>query len=213
MSKMKLEYSHEEIPIEVVRKNNKNTYIRVKDNKVIITTNYFATNKYLERLITENYHSIVKMIETDRKRNKDKDKFKLFGKYYEIIYDNKIEKVEICNNIIYAKDEKKLIKWLDNLIKTTFQDHLLDCYHLFEEHIPNPILRIRCMKTRWGVCNVKTHYITLNKELYRYEIDCLDYVCIHEIAHFIEGNHSKKFWNIVSKYCPNYKEIRKKLRG
>lgn len=213
MSKMKLEYSHEEFPIEVVIKNNKNTYIRVKDNKIIITTNYFATNKYLEKLIHENYRSIVKMIETDRNRNKDKDKFKLFGKYYEIIYDNKIEKIEICNNIIYAKDEKTWIKWLDNFIKATFLDHLLNCYHLFEEPVPKPILRIRSMKTRWGVCNVKTHYITLNKELYRYEKDCLDYVCIHEIAHFIEGNHSKNFWNIVSKYCPNYKEIRKKLRG
>ena len=39
-----------------------------------------------------------------------------------------------------------------------------------------------------------------------------DYVIIHEMAHFYEGNHSKKFWNIVSLACPNYKEARKELR-
>ena len=68
------------------------------------------------------------------------------------------------------------------------------------------------MKTRWGVCNTKTHIITLNKELYKYDIDCLDYVCIHELSHLIHPNHSKNFWQVVNKYCCNYKEIRKKLR-
>ena len=68
------------------------------------------------------------------------------------------------------------------------------------------------MTTRWGVCNTKTYVITLNKELYNYDIECLDYVCIHELSHLVYPNHSSDFWNVVSEYCPNYKEIRKKLR-
>ena len=67
------------------------------------------------------------------------------------------------------------------------------------------------MKTRWGVCNIKNHNVTLNSELYKYDIECLDYVIVHELSHFIEANHSKEFWNQVAKYYPNYKEIRKKL--
>mgnify|MGYP003300122201 FL=1 len=85
-------------------------------------------------------------------------------------------------------------------------------YDSFEESMPIPSLKIRRMKTRWGVCNTKKHSITLNLELYRYDLECLDYVVIHELSHLIEGNHSKKFWSIVEKYCPNYKEIKKKLK-
>ena len=84
---------------------------------------------------------------------------------------------------------------------------------MFEESILLPNLKIRKMKTRWGVCNIKTNNITLNFYLSRYNIECLDYVIIHELAHLLEANHSKKFWNIVSKYCSNYKDIRKKLRS
>ena len=209
---MKVNYNNKEYCVEVVRKNNKNTYMRVKDSKIVITTSYFATNRYLEKLLKDNYDSITKMIDKDRERNKDQDKFILFGKYYEIIYDDNIKKIEINNDIIYAKDEKVFNRWLDNYIKMSFTNHLLYCYELYEEKIPKPTLKIRSMKTRWGVCNIKTYSITLNKELYRYNIECLDYVCVHELAHLIEPNHSKNFWQVVSKYCPNYKEIRKKLR-
>ena len=69
------------------------------------------------------------------------------------------------------------------------------------------------MKSRWGVCNTRSHVITLNKELFGYDIDCLDYVCVHELAHLVYPNHSKYFWMVVEEYCPNYKEIRKKLRN
>ena len=35
---------------------------------------------------------------------------------------------------------------------------------------------------------------------------------IHELSHLLYPNHSKDFWRIVEKYCPNYKKLRKQLR-
>ena len=49
-----------EYPIEIIRKNNKNTYIRVKDNKVIVTTNYLVSNQKIEELINNNKEFINK---------------------------------------------------------------------------------------------------------------------------------------------------------
>jgi len=43
-----------EYPIEIIRKKNKNTYLRVKDNKIVITTNYFVSTRKLGELITNN---------------------------------------------------------------------------------------------------------------------------------------------------------------
>ena len=79
-------------------------------------------------------------------------------------------------------------------------------------NLPEFRLKTRTMKTRWGVCNRKSMTITLNTELVRKDISLIDYVIIHEMAHFYEGNHSKAFWDIVKKACPNYEERRKELR-
>ena len=68
------------------------------------------------------------------------------------------------------------------------------------------------MKTRWGVCNKRDTSITLNANLMKEKIECLDYVIVHELSHFVHFNHSKEFWNTVEKYCPYYKKIRKSLK-
>ena len=68
------------------------------------------------------------------------------------------------------------------------------------------------MTTRWGVCNIKNHNVTLNYNLSKYDIKCLDYVIVHELSHFIHHNHSKEFWSLVEKYYPKYKECKKMLK-
>ena len=105
-----------------------------------------------------------------------------------------------------------LEKYLDNKIKEVFSEHLKYYYDNYLEDIPKPNLKIRKMSTRWGVCNLRNKNVTLNYYLYKYDIECLDYVIVHELSHFIYPDHSKLFWNQVSKYCKNYKELRKKLK-
>jgi len=209
---MELNYKNKNYEINIIKKNNKHTYIRVTNGKIIITTNYFASKRYINNLIKESYSDITKMIDKYEEQNKQNEKFLIFGKEYNLIYDKQIKEIKIIDNNIYVKDEKQINKYLDKLMKETFIKHLYDNYEKYKENIPKPTLRLRDMKTRWGVCNTKTKVITLNKKLIRYDIECLDYVCIHELSHLIEANHSRKFWNIVEKYMPNYKEIRKKLK-
>ena len=149
------------------------------------------------------------MINKSIKKEDLDSKFVLFGKIYEIVYGCDFE---LTDDKIYIQDEKKLNKWLNKYIINTFNNHLNYWYNMFEENIPIPNLRVRKMKTRWGVCNIKNHNVTLNFDLIKYDIECLDYVIIHELSHFIHPNHSKDFWNLVSKYKKNYKELRKKLK-
>lgn len=204
----------EEYKIEIIRKNNKNTYIRVKNNTIVVTTNYLVSNNSIKKLIENNKDSIIKMASrVKKKEQKDNDNnFYLFGKNYNVIYDEHAENIELNESNIIVKDTKKLDKFLNNYIKTTFQNHLNYWYNQFTENIPKPTMKIRSMKSRWGVCNTKTHNITLNKELHKYDIIYLDYVCIHELSHLVYPNHSNSFWSVVSEYCPNYKEIRKQMR-
>ena len=201
--------NNKEYPIEIIRKNNKNTYLRVKDSKIIVTTNYLTFLTTINKLIKNNTAFINKQL-TKEEIKKEDTIFKLFGNSYDIIYGFKDTEIE--NNKIYTKDLKTLNKYLTKYITNIYNERLDYYYHLFEENIPIPNLKIRKMTSRWGVCNIKNHNVTLNLELSKYNIECLNYVIVHELSHFIHPNHSKDFWLLVSKYYPNYKEIRKYLR-
>ena len=83
---------------------------------------------------------------------------------------------------------------------------------IFDEDIVIPKLKIRTMKSRWGVYNRKNHSVTLNSHLIEYSLDKLDYVIVHELSHIIHFDHSPSFWNLVYKYYPNYKKVRKELK-
>lgn len=207
---MKFDYDGETYEVEVIRKNNKNIYIRVKDNKIIVTCNYLTTKSTINKLINDNIKSISKMIDKSNLRKEKEDNFYLFGSKYDVIYG--FNELEINGNKIYVKDKKMLDKYLDNKIKEIFSEHLKYYYDNYLEDIPKPNLKIRKMSTRWGVCNLRNKNVTLNYYLYKYDIECLDYVIVHELSHFIYPDHSKLFWNQVGKYCKNYKELRKKLK-
>ena len=199
--------------IIINKKRIKNTYLRIDDDlNIVINTNYFTTKSKLEKFIKSNEQSILKMIEKQKQKNKKKDLFLYLGKEYKIVYDLNLKKVVINNDIIYAPNEKKLNSWYNKEIKRIFLERLEFNYNRFEENIPFPNLRIRQMKTRWGVCNIKTKTVTLNSLLIKESIEKLDYVIVHELSHLIHFNHSKDFWNLVSKYVPDYKKIRKDLK-
>ncbi len=207
---MVIEYNNNKYEVEIIKKNNKNIYIRIKDNKIIVTCNYFTTKREIEKLIKTNYNSITKMIDKVNIKKEKEDNFYLFGTKYDIIYG--FSDINISDNKIYIKDNKTLNKYLDNKIKEVFTNRLDFWYNIFNENIPVPNLKIRKMTSRWGVCNLKNKNVTLNYYLYKYDLDCLDYVIVHELSHFIYPNHSKGFWNLVSNYIPNYKVKRNKLK-
>ena len=199
--------------VNIIRKNIKHTYIRVKNNEIVVTTNYLTPKIYINKLIKDNAEYLEKMINHQKKKEEKNKDFYLFGTKYNIIYDTNYKNVVIENNNIIPPNDIVLTKYLDSIIKETFSKQLKFWYNIFEEKIPVPNLKIRKMKSRWGVCNTKNNNVTLNYYLYKYNKDCLDYVIVHELSHFLEGNHSKNFWKIVEKYYPNYKETRKKLRS
>lgn len=207
---MIFEYNDKKYEVEIIKKDNKNIYIRVKNGKIIVTCNIFTTKRQIEKLINDNYSSICKMIDKCNSRLERNEKFYLFGKCYDVVYG--FNDFEINDDKLYVLDEKELDKYLNNKIKEVFLDRLNYWYNIFEENIPSPNLKIRKMSSRWGVCNLKNNNVTLNYYLYKYDLKCLDYVIIHELSHFIHPNHSSNFWYLVSKYCNDYKKIRKLLK-
>ncbi len=201
-----------EYEVILVKKNNKNTYIRVKeDGKIYITTNYLVSKNYIKQLLDNNYQTIKKMVERNNIKQERNKSFYFLGKKYDIIIVPTFE-IDITEDKIFVKSEDYLNKWLKKQIEKIYKERLDYIYNLYQEKIPYPKLRIRKMSTRWGVCNRSNNVVTLNSELIKYGIKQIDYVIVHELSHFIYFDHSKNFWLQVSKYCKDYKEIRKTLK-
>ena len=70
---------------------------------------------------------------------------------------------------------------------------------------------ISSAKKRFGSCSSRGN-LNFSFRLAIYPPEAIDYVIVHELAHMKEMNHSKKFWAIVEKYLPDYKERQKLLR-
>ena len=207
---MQIEINGNVYDVEIIRKNNRNTYIRVKNSKIMVTTNFLTSNSSIKKLIMNNIASIKKMIDTDSKKMDKEENFYYFGRKYDIIYG--FNEVEFTDDKIYAQNRQKFDKYIEKEIKKIYQSRLDYWYSQFEEKIPVPNLKIRKMTSRWGVCNIRSHNVTLNYNLSKYDECCLDYVIVHELSHFIHHDHSRNFWLLVEKYYPKYKECKKMLK-
>ena len=207
---MKLEIAGESYPIIIEKKKTtKNLYIRVKDDLAVhITCHTFTSDRQIEEIIRKNQKSIVDMIHRMKQKKKREEEFYFLGKKYDIVYTEFCD-ISLGKDKVFIHRDFDLDRWKKKQALSLFQEHLETCYDRFSRKIPHPTLRIRKMKSRWGVCNTKTHVITLNLELITKDIHCLDYVIMHELSHLVEPNHSKRFWSVVEENCRNYKYYRK----
>lgn len=210
---MYLDINGKNYDIVIIRKDIKNMYIRVKEDlKIHISVNKRTSEKEIKKLIENNYDNIVLMVEKQVRKNERNEKTRILGEEVDVVIFNGQTEPELFGSKFYIKDKTKLDKYLKDYAFIIFKERLDAIYPTFKERIPYPILKIRKMISRWGVCNRKDNSVTLNLELIKMDIKYLDYVIVHELSHFIHFDHSKSFWDTVSKYCKDYKTIRKEMR-
>ena len=200
--------------VEIIYKNNKNMYLRIKDDlKIVVTAPLKISEKKIQKFVESNIDYISKVIiQKEEVLAKKKDKFQYLGKLYDICYINERK--------IFLGEEKALIgknvnidNWYKKNAIEVFENYYNFCFQNFKEAKYKPILKIRKMKGKWGVCNITNKTITLNLELIKLNPKYLIYVIYHELCHLKHPNHSKDFWTLVEKYVPNYKQIKKEMKN
>jgi len=72
-------------------------------------------------------------------------------------------------------------------------------------------LYIQRMKTKWGSSNPSRRTVRLNLELAKYPPECLDYVALHEVAHFLVPHHGEKFLALINRHMPGWRTVRDRL--
>lgn len=73
-----------------------------------------------------------------------------------------------------------------------------------------PTVQIKPLQARWGSCT-GSGAITLNLRLVQVAKPYIDYVIVHELCHLVEHNHSKRFYALLDRAMPDWRERRQAL--
>lgn len=206
---MELGINNQLYQVIINKKRIQNIYIRVDQQlNIVVSVPHITSHKEIKMLLEKETDQITKMIERMSKRSQEGDY--LLGEKIDVVVLNEIDYPMLEEDILFIPSTN--YDYYNYLSKKIYEERLKEIYSRFEEAIPYPKLKIRKMTSKWGVCNKRNTSITLNQELIKKAIIYIDYVIIHELSHFVHMNHSSDFWSVVSKYMPQYKQIRKELR-
>ena len=98
-------------------------------------------------------------------------------------------------------------------VKEQIHDLCNKAFPYYEKQgIKHPEIKFRKMVSRWGSCHSQKGILTFNTNLMYAPMECIEYVVWHEFTHFLQPNHSSKFYDELAKVYPNWKECRNKLR-
>ncbi|BAL25851.1 M48 family metallopeptidase [Azoarcus sp. KH32C] len=84
--------------------------------------------------------------------------------------------------------------------------------YCFRLGLPVPAVRLSSARTRWGSCSSRSG-IRLHWRLIHLPPLLIDYVVAHEVAHLLEMNHSPRFWSVVERLYPQWRDARSQLKA
>lgn len=201
----------------IKRSRRKSVAIKIENNGYVkIMCPYRLSMQKINEILQEKHswlESSLAKIEKKFIENKqiyNYNQLLFLGHKYDIIVEKNILKIgehrlEIKKNNIPLTLKDWLVKQANALL-------LKELNKLSKEtSIEYVSSKIISARKRWGSCDSKKN-IKLNFRLIMLPIECIKYVCVHELCHIKHMNHSKQFYNEVLKYFPNYKEIVKMMK-
>ena len=199
-------YLNKEYKVEITRKSMRNIRYRLKDDTFIISAPYLASIGSIKRGLDK---FAGKLIESQKPSNIGNDFVYIFGNKYH--FNSKGGELHFTNGQILKYSsvddfEKKMKKIFLPIVESRVR-YFENLMQLKPHNV-----RVRKMTTRYGSNSKHTHSVTFSLKLYSYSIDILDSIVVHELSHTVVFNHSKAFYDVVYKYCPNYDALHRKLR-
>lgn len=219
----------------LTRKQVKYINLRIKSNgEVAVSAHRRVPATYVDKFVESKAPFILEALERVEKRREETgdrphnyetgEIFRLLGRDYTLVVEEAgLEEIFFRGDSLvlwtkwpdhYPHKKNMMEKWMRFFTQKTFSEIIDWAYPQFDPYgAPYPVWTVRTMTSRWGSCQPQTGKITLNSKLIFYPKEAIEYVVVHEFAHFAHPDHSRAFWALVAEIMPDYKERKKLLNG
>lgn len=220
---------HNNLPYHVVRsKRRKTAQISVKAEKIEVRIPEWVSDQWVEKWVSERAGWIQKKwfdvnlsSEEFRIEIKQGASIPYLGKNYKLSWqEGKRSGIRVVEESILVTISNRSTKSVDERVKSALKGwykkqaetvlHERLEYWQSEMGLNCNSFKTKGYKRRWGSCSSNGE-ISFNWKLIFASQDLVDYVVVHEIAHLQHMNHSKAFWFLVERYCPQWRNYRKEL--
>ena len=208
------------------RKKIKNFILRIYPNlEVVVSVPLRTSDIDIEKFVDskkewiEKTISKIKKIQEIKNENNSKEKIKFLGKILNLkIIDSELFRIKKTEKILFlytsnkdfAEIEKVINEWKKDELKNLLEEYIKKYSILLGKNIDYFV--IKKMTSARGIYHRRGNYITFNSELIEKNIECIEYVVLHELCHIFHMNHQKEFWALVQSFMPDYKKIRELLK-
>lgn len=160
----------------------------VKNGDVHVSAPIGISKKEVEAFISQHQEWIVEARKKTAERQKQRADF-----YDQLPLSTRAQKVEAKEKIRALVEP--MIEW-----------------HSKEMGVRPTAVSYRAMISRWGVCKVKDGSICYSTYLLLLPDWCVEHVVVHELCHLLEPSHNARFYTLMDKYYPKWREARKETR-
>lgn len=220
------------IEYTLTRKKVKNINLRVKpDGSIRVSANRRVSYRVIDSFIRDNQSYIFRALDRFKEQRRhmqlpqgyeDGERVSILGKALCLkVVESQEESIYTDGSSLYLlvkdrddfKRKEKLVNaWIKKLQTETFDRICREIYPEFQKYgIAYPEIKVRKMSARWGSCQPQKGVVTLNGRLVAVPYCCIEYVVLHEFAHFIHPNHSRQFYDFVAGMMPDWKERKEEL--
>lgn len=183
----------------------------LNDSKICL---FLQKNK---RWVERTLKRLKSLEQTVPRRFEDGETFLFLGKTYPLRLVNTPDSAALElkeNQFCLSAAGKRLASfYFESWYREQAQIYFADRVQFFSERFgfERRGIRLSNAKTRWGSCSSKRD-LNFSWRLVMAPREVIDYVVVHELTHCEFFNHSPKFWNRVSKICPDYPSMKRWLR-
>ncbi|MGI6546469.1 MAG: M48 family metallopeptidase [Fastidiosipilaceae bacterium] len=225
------------IDIELVRKQIRHMYIRVREGGVVrVTFPFHVSEKEVECFILNKINWIreKQRIVTERRLEfltsaqlRDGGEIMLLGRPRRLCFSQADQPSIECSK----RDDALNIALPNTLFPIEAHQDQVEkllqsyCVRLLEQTLKSIFdqlrtrtglayssLKIKPMRSRWGSCNPCLRSINISLYLVQYPIKLVEYVALHELTHLIEPSHNERFYSLLAAHMPDWRDRRRALR-
>lgn len=220
-----------DIPVQVIRKQTlKNLYVKILPPQGDVTVSAPAhltdgelTDFLLGKLpdIYKHREAVLSQSRQSKREYVSGEAHYLWGKPYKLqvitgVGRPKVTKhsgklvLEVSDGYGLEQRERVLNEWYRRELKRVLDSAVDRCEQ--KTGVKADDCRVKNMRTRWGTCNISQRRIWINLQLVKKPAECLDYVITHELVHLLEENHTHRFYELVERFCPVWREADTQLK-